>query len=169
MGIIWIPVMQRVSQGGLYKYLQDVQSYLAPPITAVFLLGLFVKRINGKGAVAGLAIGFVAGMAKLILQALTGGDDPYVASPTWLVDVGQYNFLFASGWLLLLSIVTIVGVSLLTAPPEYERIAGLTYATVTAEQKREKRESWGALEVVMTVIVLGLVLGMYLYFSFWLR
>ncbi|MHC4585609.1 MAG: sodium:solute symporter, partial [Planctomycetota bacterium] len=45
MGIIWIPVMERVSQGGLYKYLQDTQSYLAPPITAVFLLGLFFKRI----------------------------------------------------------------------------------------------------------------------------
>jgi SSS family solute:Na+ symporter len=169
MGIIWIPVMQRVSQGGLYKYLQDTQSYLAPPITAVFLLGLFFKRINGKGAVAGLAIGFVAGMTKLILQALTGGDEPYISSPEWLVNVGQYNFLFASGWLLLISIVAIVGISLLTAPPKYEQIADLTYATASPEQKKESRESWGAVEVLMTVVVLGLVLGMYLYFSFWLR
>lgn len=169
MGIIWIPVMQRVSQGGLYKYLQDVQSYLAPPITAVFLLGLFFKRINGKGAVAGLTIGFVAGMSKLILQALTGGNDPYITSPEWLVDVGQYNFLFASGWLLLISIVAIVGVSLLSAPPKYEQIVDLTYATATEEQKKESRESWGLVEVLMTVVVLGLVLGLYLYFSFWLR
>jgi SSS family solute:Na+ symporter len=169
MGIIWIPVMQRVSQGGLYKYLQDTQSYLAPPITAVFLLGLFCKRINGKGAVAGLAIGFVAGMSKLILQALTGGNDPYITSPQWLVDVGQYNFLFASGWLLLISILSIVGVSLLTAPPKYEQIVNLTYATATEEQKQESRESWGLVEVLMTVVVLGLVLGLYLYFSFWLK
>jgi SSS family solute:Na+ symporter len=169
MGIIWIPVMQRVSQGGLYKYLQDTQSYLAPPITAVFLLGLFFKRINGKGAVTGLAIGFIAGMTKLCLQALTGGDDPYITSPQWLVGVGQYNFLFASGWLLLISIISIVGVSLLTAPPNYEKIADLTYATSTSEQKKENRESWGVVEVLMTVVVLGLVLGLYLYFSFWLR
>jgi SSS family solute:Na+ symporter len=169
MGIIWIPVMQRVSQGGLYKYLQDTQSYLAPPITAVFLLGLFFKRINGKGAVAGLTIGFIAGMTKLILQALTGGDDPYVTSPEWLVDVGQYNFLFASGWLLLISIVAIVGVSLVTAPPKYEQIVDLTFATVTAEQKKEIRDSWGLTEVLMTIVVLGLVLGLYLYFSFWLN
>ncbi|MBN1807331.1 MAG: sodium:solute symporter [Sedimentisphaerales bacterium] len=169
MGIIWIPVMQRVSQGGLYKYLQDTQSYLAPPITAVFMLGLFCKRINGKGAVTGLAIGFVAGMSKLILQALTGGNDPYITSPQWLVDVGQYNFLFASGWLLLISIVSIVGVSLITAPPDYEKIVDLTYATATPEQKKESRESWGAVEVFMTVVVLGLVVGLYLYFSFWLR
>jgi len=149
MGIIWIPVMQRVSEGGLYKYLQSVQGYLAPPITAVFLLGLFFKRINGHGAVAGLAIGFVA--------------------PGWLVYIGEYNFLFATGWLFLLSIVSIVGVSLLTAPPNYKKIADLTYATATPEQKKESRESWGLVEVLMTVVILGLVLGMYLYFSFWLN
>ncbi len=170
MGIIWIPVMQRVSQGGLYKYLQDVQSYLGPPITAVFLLGLFFKRINGKGAVAGLVIGFVAGMGKLTLQALTGGgQEAIITSPNWLVSVGQYNFLFASGWLLLISIVAIVGVSLSTAPPDYERIVGLTYATATPEQKKERRESWGLIDVLITVVVLGLVLGLYLYFSFWLN
>jgi len=169
MGIIWIPVMQRVSEGGLYKYLQSVQGYLAPPITAVFLLGLFFKRINGHGAVAGLAIGFVAGMTKLTIQALTGGVDPVITSPGWLVYIGEYNFLFATGWLFLLSIVSIVGVSLLTAPPNYKKIADLTYATATPEQKKESRESWGLVEVLMTVVILGLVLGMYLYFSFWLN
>ncbi len=169
MGIIWIPVMQRVSQGGLYRYLQDVQSYLGPPITAVFLLGLFFKRINGNGAVAGLAIGFIAGMGKLALQALTGGSSPVITSPDWLVYIGQYNFLFASGWLLLISIVAIVGVSLLTAPPKYEQIVNLTYATTTPEQKKEIRESWGLVDVLITVVVLGLVLGLYLYFSFWLN
>jgi SSS family solute:Na+ symporter len=169
MGIIWIPVMQRISQGGLYKYLQSVQGYLAPPITAVFLLGFFCKRINGHGAVAGLAIGFIAGMTKLTIQALTGGVDPVITSPGWLVYIGEYNFLFATGWLFLLSIVAIVGVSLLTAPPKYEQIADLTYATATPEQKKESRESWGLVEVLMTVVILGLVLGMYLYFSFWLN
>ncbi|MFH1717022.1 MAG: sodium:solute symporter [Planctomycetota bacterium] len=169
MGIIWIPVMQRVSQGGLYRYLQDVQSYLGPPITAVFLLGLFFKRINGNGAVAGLAIGFIAGMGKLALQALTGGQDAVITSPDWLVYVGQYNFLFASGWLLLLSIVVIVAVSLLTAPPKPEQIVNLTYATTTPEQKKEIRESWSMVDVLITVVVLSLVLGLYLYFSFWLN
>jgi len=169
MGIIWIPVMQRISQGGLYKYIQSVQGYLAPPITAVFLLGLFFKRINGKGAVAGLAIGFVAGMFKLTIQALTGGNNPVIQSPAFLVYVGEYNFLYATGWLTLLSIIVIVGVSLLTAPPNKEQIVGLTYATSTPEQKKESRESWNYIDVLGTVLVLGLVLGMYLYFSFWLN
>jgi SSS family solute:Na+ symporter len=45
----------------------------------------------------------------------------------------------------------------------------LTYATATPEQKKESRESWGLVEVLMTVVILGLVLGLYLYFSFWLN
>ncbi|MHC4743709.1 MAG: sodium:solute symporter [Planctomycetota bacterium] len=169
MGIIWIPVMQRISQGGLYKYLQSVQGYLAPPITAVFFLGLFFKRINGKGAVAGLVVGFIAGMAKLTIQALTGGDDPVITNPQWIVDIGQYNFLFATGWLVLISAAAIVAVSLLSEPPKAEQIVGLTYATTTEEQRKERRESWGTFDIVLTVLVIGLVLGLYLYFSFWLN
>ena len=46
LGLAWIPIMPRISEGGLYQYLQNVQSYLAPPITAVFLLGLFHGRIS---------------------------------------------------------------------------------------------------------------------------
>ncbi len=57
----------------------------------------------------------------------------------------------------------------MTAPQKYEQIADLTYATATPEQKKESRESWGLVEVLMTVVILGLVLGMYLYFSFWLN
>src|SRR5690625_7214932 len=45
LGILWIPVMANIS-GVLYEYLQSVQSYIAPPITAVFILGIFVRRIN---------------------------------------------------------------------------------------------------------------------------
>ncbi len=45
LGIAWIPLMKFIS-GELYHYLQSVQAYIAPPIAAVFLLGLFWKRIN---------------------------------------------------------------------------------------------------------------------------
>jgi SSS family solute:Na+ symporter len=45
VGLMWIPVIQGAK--GLYDYLQGVQGYLAPPIAAVFFLGVFMKRING--------------------------------------------------------------------------------------------------------------------------
>jgi SSS family solute:Na+ symporter len=167
LGIIWIPVMPLISQGGLYQYLQSVQSYLAPPITAVFLLGLFWKRINGRGAVAGLSIGFFLGMAKLTIQALVGGGT--IIRPAWLVAVGEYNFLFASGWLLGVSVAIIVLVSLMTDKPDLKKIEGLTYATATEKHKKENRASWNWVDVAGTALVLGLVIGLYLYFSFWLN
>jgi len=167
MGLLWIPIMPLISEGGLYKYLQSVQGYLAPPITAVFLLGLFCKRINGKGAVSGLVVGFVAGMLKLVLQAMSGAN--MFAEGSLLDRIGDYNFLFATGWLFGISIVVIVLVSLLTKKPSEEQIVGLTYATATEEQKKENRASWNGWDIFGTVVVLGLVLGMYLYFSFWLN
>lgn len=47
-GILWIPVMENIS-GELYHYLQSVQAYIAPPIAAVFFLGLFRKRLTQRG------------------------------------------------------------------------------------------------------------------------
>ncbi|RKY07469.1 MAG: Na+/glucose cotransporter [Planctomycetota bacterium] len=167
LGMAWIPVMHYIGEGGLYLYLQSVQGYLAPPITAVFLLGLFWKRMNAKGAVAGLGIGFIAGMAKLTIQACEGAG--YLTNLPWLAAVGKFNFLYASGVLSAISVVVIVVVSLLTERPSAEQIVGLTYATATAEQKRQNRASWNFVDVFGTIVVLGLVLAMYVYFSVWLR
>jgi SSS family solute:Na+ symporter len=167
LGLLWIPIMPLIAKGGLYKYLQSVQGYLAPPITAVFLLGLFCKRINGKGAVAGLAIGFIAGMAKLTIQGMAGAGK--FAEGSVLQAIGDYNFLFASGWLLAISILVVVIVSLLTDPPRAEQIENLTYSTATPEQRKENRDSWNKWDVLATAGVLGLVFAMYLYFSFWLK
>jgi SSS family solute:Na+ symporter len=167
LGVVWIPVMKLVSTGGLYQYLQSVQGYLAPPITATFLLGLFFRRINARGAFVGLVTGFVLGMTKLTLQALDGGGA--FGGSGLLHAIGSYNFLYASGWLFLISIVVVVGVSLTAPPQPEEEIAGLTYRAITPEQRAETRASWGAAEVAATAVVLALVVGVYVYFSFWLR
>jgi SSS family solute:Na+ symporter len=165
-GIMWIPVMPMVSQGGLYKYLQSVQGYLAPPITVVFLLGLFWKRINSYGAVWGLCTGFVLGMGKLTVQAFFGAGK--IETPNYLAAIGDFNFLYYSGVLFAISVLVVVFVSLVTAPPGAEKVASLTFATATEEDKCNNRASWNTWDVIATCVVLGLVLGMYLYFTFWL-
>ncbi len=167
LGILWIPVMPLVSGGGLYKYLQSVQGYLAPPITAVFLLGLFWKRTNAYGAVWGLAAGFVLGMVKLTIQAFFGVGK--IDSPAFLAAIGDFNFLYFSGVLFAASIAIVVFASLLTPAPSPEKIISLTFATATAEDKRLNRANWNFVDVLLTITVLALVVGMYLYFSFWLR
>ena len=167
LGILWIPVMPMISEGGLYLYLQSVQGYLAPPITAVFLLGLFWKRINATGAVWGLATGFILGMSKLTIQVLFGADK--IASPAFLAAIGDFNFLFFTGVLFGVSIIIVVVGSLLTAPPPEEKIAGLTYATVSSRDREENRKSWDYWDIILTIVIFSMVTGIYIYFSFWLN
>jgi SSS family solute:Na+ symporter len=163
LGILWIPVMPLISKGGLYQYLQSVQGYLAPPITAVFLLGLFNRRINGKGAVWGLSVGFILGMLKLTIQAFFGAGK--LESPALLAAIGDFNFLYFSGVLFLISVVLVVIISYTTEPPDQEKIKGLTYASL---DKTEVRSSWNRWDVLTTMGVLVLILVVYLYFSFWI-
>jgi len=167
LGMAWIPVMYKVAGGGLYQYLQSVQGYLAPPITAVFLLGLFWKRMNAQGSLWGLVTGFVLGMLKLTIQAKYSTMDPSKsADPSWLAAIGDFNFLYASGVLFVISIAVAVVSSLLSKPQDQASIAGLTYSSI---DKKAVRASIHPLDIAVTGLILAILLGMYLYFSFWLR
>jgi solute:Na+ symporter, SSS family len=168
LGIIWIPVMARLSGGGLYQYLQSVQGYLAPPITAVFLFGLFWKRINSAGATWGLGGGFVLGMIKLTVQTFYGKGK--IENPAFLAWIGDFNFLYATGVLFVASTVIMVVVSLMTPPPPPEKLKGLTYSTIhEGSTALEIKQSWDLGNKLMAGLILLLVGGMYLYFSFWLK
>jgi solute:Na+ symporter, SSS family len=169
LGMVWIPVMARISGGGLYKYLQSVQGYLAPPITAVFFLSLFWKRINSAGATWGLGGGFVLGMIKLTLQAFYGAGEGKIHDPALLARIGDFNFLYATGALFVASSIIMVVASLMTPPPPEEKIKGMTYGSIHKESAEEIRKSWDFGNKFMVGAILLAVLSMYLYFSFWLK
>lgn len=163
LGLLWIPIMPLISKGGLYQYLQSVQSYLAPPITAVFLLGLFNQKINNKGATWGLSLGFLLGMLKLVIQAFFGVEK--IANPRFLAYVGDFNFLYFSGVLFLICSAIICIVSYLTTAPDLNNINGLTYQTI---DRKLIRESWDRKDIIATGVILTFVMTIYIYFSFWI-
>jgi len=166
LGMLWIPVMAAFSEKvGLYQYLQSVQGYLAPPITAVFLLGLFYARTNSAGAVTGLVLGFAAGMTKLAIEILYKNESDWVMGNPALEAVGKFSFLYASGVLFAIAVVLVFVVSSVTAPPREEQVEGLTFAQM---DRTTVRASWGWPEVVATVVVLGATAAFYVYFSFWI-
>lgn len=160
LGMAWIPLMGRIDDG-LYNYLQSVQSYLAPPIAAVFLLGVFFKRLNAQGAYSSMVIGFILGMAKLTLQIFQ--DD--LTPGTFWHSFATMNFLYFCIYLFVFSIAVLVIVSLSTPPPPEEKTAGLTFSTTVAEDRAASRASWNAWDVALSAIVLLVILGIFLYFS----
>ncbi len=160
MGMAWIPLMGRVSDG-LYNYLQSVQSYMAPPISAVFLLGVFFKRLNAQGAYSSMVIGFVVGMSKLALQLMQDQLTP----GSWIHQFATMNFLYFCIYLFIFSIVIFVAVSMLTPAPTEEKVKGLTFSTTVAEDKASSRASWNATDVVLSLIVIAVIICIMAYFS----
>ena len=158
LGLLWLPIMKSIAGGGLYKYIQAVQSFLAPPIVAVFVLGLFWKRMNLKGAVWGLSVGFILGMAKLAANALWGGTEGCAFIP---------DFYF-SGILLALSIGIVIVASLMAPAPDSAHLDGLNFSCLSSEYRKMNRESWNWVDVVASLIVVGCVVAAYAYFWTWL-
>jgi SSS family solute:Na+ symporter len=126
LGLLWIPFMSRIS-AQLYTYLQSVQAYISPPIAAVFLLGVFWKRINGQGAIASLMLGFFMGAARFILEVLYPKG---TGLPGLLQSYVTLNFLHFAIVMFAACVVLLVVVSLLTPAPEDRKTAGLTFQTV---------------------------------------
>jgi hypothetical protein len=56
-------------------------------------------------------------------------------------------------------------VSYLGEAPDYAKISGLTYATVTHEHRATSRASWNRSDVASTVAVLCAILAAYVYFT----
>lgn len=158
LGILWIPIMKGIS-GTLYQYLQSVQSYLAPPVAAVFLLGIFFKRINSAGAMATLAGGFLLGMLRIFLELQKD-----VLTGFWL-DFATMNFLYFCITLFVFCVVLLVVVSLLTSPPSEKQLAGLTYSTTSDFDRARTRNSWNTLDILLSVGVVAIILTVFIYFS----
>lgn len=160
LGIIWIPVMQVIS-GQLYHYLQSVQSYIAPPIAAVFLLGIFWKRINAKGAITALVGGFLIGMFRLVMEVFKEDLSP----GSLIYHFADVNFLYFAVYLFIFSIMLLVGVSYATGIPDYDKISGLTYGTTVLSDREKSRKSWNYMDLVLSIIVLVIIAAIMIYFS----
>ena len=166
ISLLWIPVIQGAR--GLYDYLQGVQGYLAPPIFTVFVFGIFNRRLNSKGCLAALIVGFVLGVFRLAVDTpvslhLPGFADGY-APGSFLWIVNNLYFQYYSLFIFVVSVVVMVAVSYATAPPSPEQLAGLTYSTVTVEDRAQSRGSWDRWDVLASGVVLLLILAAYLYF-----
>lgn len=160
LGILWIPIMQNIS-GVLYEYLQSVQAYIAPPITAVFLLGIFSKRINSNGAITTLIVGLIVAVARIALELTKGS----LEAGSLLHTIATTNFLTFAAWFFLFCVVLCILTSWLTKPPSPENVNGLTYATLTPEQKAANRASYNIWDILLSLLVIGIVVYVMMSFT----
>ncbi len=164
IGLLWIPVIQ--GSRGLYDYLQSVQGYLAPPIFVVFFFGVFNKRLNAKGALAALLVGFALGLFRLIIDTpvmLNEGFSYEEGSFFWILN--NMFFQYYSLVIFIVSAITMVLVSYASEAPVLAQIKGLTLGTVTVEQKAATKATYRTIDYVISGLVVLLILVAYLYFT----
>ena len=160
IGIVWIPIMANIS-GVLYEYLQSVQAYIAPPITAVFLMGIFYKRINATGAFATLIMGIVVAFLRITLELVKGNFE----TDGFLYKLGDMNFLSFGAWFFLFCILFIIVVSLLTPAPSREKVVNLTFGTITAEEKSKNKASYSWVDISISIMIIIIVIGVMIFFN----
>ncbi len=158
LGLAWIPFMDKIS-GQLFVYLQSVQGYIAPPIAAVFLVGIMWRRVNAKGAIASLITGFVLGMSRLIAELNKEALDGF------LFTFADINFLHFAFNLFLVCVAVLIFVSLGSEAPSDEKVKDLTFATLDKTTALSSDPAWKQKDVWAAIILLVVVAGVWIYFT----
>uniref|UniRef100_A0A8C1C5Y8 Solute carrier family 5 member 9 n=1 Tax=Cyprinus carpio carpio TaxID=630221 RepID=A0A8C1C5Y8_CYPCA len=142
LSIVWIPVIQTANSGQLFDYIQAITSYLAPPITTVFLMAIFWGRVNEQGAFWGLMVGLVVGTVRMVMEFVYSTPSCGEADlrPALLKDV---HYLYFALILLALTALIITAVSLCTAPTPEQHLVRLTWWTRHSKRERvELEDPW---------------------------
>jgi solute:Na+ symporter, SSS family len=163
IGLLWIPVIQ--GGRGLYDYLQGVQSYLAPPIFVVFFFGIFMKRLNGTGCLATLLTGFAMGLFRLAVDTPVKLMGTTYAEGSFLWIVNNIFFQYYSLLITIVCIIVFILVSYATQKPAIAKIEGLTFSTLSIEDRQSTRATWSRKDVLLSVLLVLCIIAIYSYFT----
>jgi len=156
----WIPFMDALMGGGIFHYLQSIQAYISPPIAAVFLLGLFFKWINARGAIVTLWTGFAIGVFRLVMEFMSNNKTIDLADNSALAYFLDINFLHFALFLFLFCSAVLMIVSKMTTPqPE------ASLELVTFQRGATSVGFKWTTDVVLTIVLVILVLILWVIFS----
>ncbi|KMT65574.1 SLC5 family protein [Catenovulum maritimum] len=154
VGAIFLGIWISTLEVSLFVYIQELFTFFAPPFSAVFLLGAFWKRVDGKAAFITVCVGFLFGIA--IKAWVTAG-----TAPEWLAPYANQGVI---NWLLCM--VTCSVLSLFTPNPRPEQITdNLTFNWRTLKLADDGAGAWYQSVTFWSVASIVLMFGMIITFS----
>jgi SSS family solute:Na+ symporter len=144
------------SFSNLMDYFQALASFFNAPLFAVFIFGLFYKKLTGTAGWTGLLSGVVA---AVVVDVLVRSDVINISSQAG-------SFLGATA-AFVVGCVVAFAVSQFTPGKTDEELSGLTWATSTREQRGQGAVAavdagWYKNPVIMGTIVLVITLALYI-------
>ncbi|XP_044514831.1 solute carrier family 5 member 4-like [Gracilinanus agilis] len=135
LSIAWIPVVQAGQNGELVQYVASISTYIGSPISAVFLLAIFCKRVNEQGAFWGLVFGFAVGLTRMIAEFAYGTGTCMESSKCPSIICGWHYSYFAIA-LFMMTVLIILGISLMTKPIPDVHLYRLCWALRNSQEER---------------------------------
>jgi SSS family solute:Na+ symporter len=154
VGIAWF--LSRVEGTNLFNLFQGIIGYMAPPVSAVFVLGIFWRRSTAKAALLTLIVGSVVSLSIGFCDITNVFAD----------EAGQDifpHFLLLSFYLFCGMLVFMAAVSLLTRHSETET------PLPTLRQTYREHPGLGVPGFIGWAILAAVMAGLYLFFQFGMR
>jgi solute:Na+ symporter, SSS family len=152
----------------IFQGLTVLISYIAPPITAVFLVGVFWPRAGGRAAFLTMVCGGLLGALCFFLsfyQDRIATKDAIAASPllNFIYNICLADFMLASFGLFVLCVVVQIVASFVWREPLREEAKGLVWTHWSEPLRMQSGSGWSDYRVLS-----GLVFGIFvtLYFIF---
>jgi len=154
LAALWAPQIGKY--GDLFRYLQDILGYIAPPVVSVFILGLFWKRANSSGSIVSLLFGMA--LAGIWVFGIVKGIDH------WFF---QLHFLLRTTILFIACFIVHIIVSLVTPAPPEEKTAGLTWSPKLIKEETEELKDLPWYQNYRYLSVLLLIVTAVVVWYFW--
>ena len=160
--VIMLLAMVWSTQGGRYSSIFEainaIASNIAPPITTVFLWGVFWRRGTKEAAISTLFFGFLLGAAAFILDLPVFGSEKIITH-RWGIP-----FMMQAWWGFCITSVFYVIVSLCTPKPSPEQLEGLTWKNPLAILTQDRLKSANDPRVIAGVLLLATIV-LYIIFG----
>jgi SSS family solute:Na+ symporter len=160
--VIMIIAMLWSTQGGkftsIFEAINKIAAAMAPPITTVFLLGVFSKRGTKQASIITLCTGFLLGVISFCLDFVPISGHMYVTEGLGI------PFMMQAWWLFCICCVIYYAVSYLTPKPDPAVIAECTWKTPLAVITEGKLKGITDIRILAGVLLLVMVI-LYIIFS----
>ncbi len=158
IAILWAPQIGKFEQ--LWTYLQQTLAWFSPPVVALFVMGLFFKRVNTTGALLSIAVGTLISVVLIADQMVHYDHENQMVlkDQLWI----QSNFLYVATVHFLVCLVALfVGSMFGKTKPESE-LAQLVWTREELDRETEalkvtpwyKNYRYQAIALLIVVIII---------------
>lgn len=163
LAILCVPLVKLINSQ-VYLYLQSLQGYISPPITAVFLWGFILKKVNAKAAIGTLIIGEGIGLLRLFLEMIYGTNVSGMGLVSVLVNI---NFLHFSIFLFLVSTFIILVLSYAPRGEKKSKVSSIQYlvpnsfSELAVSFSNSRSNGYFRVNIVISAFILLVIIGLW--------